>query len=90
MDASKQKKALLKARIQPWINEAFTITTDIEGKLSQMQGLYALRQAADPHKEASEEHMQQVQQTAEQCATDLQVVWDQLAGLYAKISTPTE
>ncbi len=53
VDAARQKEALLKVRIQPWIDEAFTIMADIEGKLAQMQGLYVLRQAADPHKEAS-------------------------------------
>lgn len=65
MDVTRQKEALLKARIQPWIDEAFTITTEIEGKLAQMQEMYALRQIVDPHKEALEECMQQVQQTVE-------------------------
>jgi len=57
VDAARQKEALLKTRVQPWIDEAFTITVDIEGKLAQMQGLYVLRQVVDPHKEASEECM---------------------------------
>ena len=62
VDTTRQKEALLKARVQPWIDEAFTIMTKIEGNITQMQGLYVLRQIADPHKEASEEHVQQVQQ----------------------------
>jgi len=34
VDARRQKEALVKARVQPWIDEAFTITADIEGKLA--------------------------------------------------------
>lgn len=43
VDVARQKEALLKACIQPWINEAFTIMANIEGKLTQIQGLYAPR-----------------------------------------------
>ena len=43
VDVARQKEALLKVCIQPWINETFTITTYIEGKLAEMQGLYVLR-----------------------------------------------
>lgn len=32
VDVARQKEALLKARVQPWIDEAFTITAEIEGK----------------------------------------------------------
>jgi len=34
VDATRQKETLFKVRIQPWIDEAFTITVDIEGKLA--------------------------------------------------------
>lgn len=63
VDATRQKEALLKARVRPWIDEAFTIMVDIEGELAQMQGLYTPRQGFDPHKESLEERMQQFQQT---------------------------
>jgi len=56
----KTKEALLKVCLQPWIDEAFTITVDIKNTNAQMQGLYALRQGFYHHKEASEERMQQV------------------------------
>jgi len=36
MDATRQKEALLKVCVQPWINEVFTIMANIEGKLAQM------------------------------------------------------
>jgi len=35
------KEAVLKVCVQPWIDEAFTITSTIEGKLAQMQGTQA-------------------------------------------------
>ena len=34
VDAARQKEALLKVCVQPWIDKAFTITVDIEGKLT--------------------------------------------------------
>lgn len=34
VDAMQQKEALLKAHVEPWIDEAFLITVDIEGKLA--------------------------------------------------------
>ena len=36
VDVAQHKEVVLKGRVQPWIDEAFTITTVIEGKLSQM------------------------------------------------------
>ena len=33
VDATQHKEAIIKARVQPWIDEAFTITTNIKGKL---------------------------------------------------------
>jgi len=43
VDAACQKEAILKACIQHWIDEAFLITAAIEGKLTQMKVLHALR-----------------------------------------------
>lgn len=33
VDAGRHKESVLKAHIQPWIDEPFTITANIEGKL---------------------------------------------------------
>lgn len=38
VDDTRHKEVVLKARAQPWIDEAFVITTSIEAKLAQMQG----------------------------------------------------
>ena len=90
MDATRHKETVLKVCLQPWIDEAYVITAFIEEKLAQMQGLYVLRQTTEPHKEATEEPMQQVQQTAERCIADLLAVREQLEGFSAKIATPAE
>jgi len=59
-----QKEDVLKARIQPWLWEAFTIIVTIKGKLTQLQDAYAQRQegASD---NASESCAQLIQQIAE-------------------------
>lgn len=44
VDATRQKEAVLKARVQPWIDETFTITVDIEGNLAQIQGMHVQMQ----------------------------------------------
>ena len=36
VDAAHQKEAMLKERIQPWLDEAFVVTANIEGKLAHM------------------------------------------------------
>lgn len=38
VDVARHKEAVLKACVQPWIGEAFVITSSIEAKLMQMQG----------------------------------------------------
>lgn len=38
VDVAQHEGAVLKACVQPWIDEVFVITTSIEAKLTQMQG----------------------------------------------------
>ena len=53
VDTACQKEAGLKACIHPWLEEAFTVTTTIEGKLVQMKDTYALRQEGASDNNAS-------------------------------------
>ena len=39
VDAMRQKEAGLKERIQPWIDEAFAVSTTIEGNIAHMQAV---------------------------------------------------
>jgi len=66
VDVTHQKEAMLKERIQPWLEEAFTVTTKIEGKLAQMHSVYALSQRIAPDNEGSEIRAQWVKQTAKE------------------------
>ena len=90
VDATRHKEAVLKARIQRWIDEAFTIMPDIEEKFVQIQGMRAQMQGSTLEIEVSEERMQQVQQAAAQCVADIKTVRDQLEGLCTKIVVLTE
>ena len=39
VDVAQQKEAILKERIQPWLDEALTISIAIKGKLAHMQAV---------------------------------------------------
>jgi len=65
VDAVRQKEAVLKAHVQPCIDEAFLITADIEGKLTHMKAMHDLRQGFDPDHEHSAERAEQIQRMAE-------------------------
>lgn len=46
VDVARHKEVVLKARLHPWIDEAYTITTSIEGKLAQLQVARRILRAA--------------------------------------------
>ena len=85
----KHKEVVLKAHIKTWINEAFVITASIKAKLMQMQGTQEQMQGSSSDTAVSKQRVQEVQQAAAQCTTDLAAVRAELGGLRAKISTPT-
>jgi len=37
VDVARHKEAVLKAHLQPWIDEAYTITASIEAKLAKLK-----------------------------------------------------
>jgi len=80
----------LKARVQPWIDEAFLIKTTIEGKLAQMQGTQEQIQGSSFDTAISKQHVQEIQQVAAQCTADLAAIRAELGGFCVKISAPTE
>jgi len=90
VDVARQKEAVLKECIQPWLKEAFAVTAKIEGQLAQMQGIYALRQGIAPDNEASKICAQWVQQTAKECVVDVSEVQRLLDELHVKTTAPTE
>ena len=84
------ERGVLKAHIKPWIDEAFLITIDIEGKFAQMKVMHALRQGFAPNSEHSAERVEHIQQTIKQCTADLRAAQVQLEGLRAKIAALAE
>jgi len=56
-----RKWLVLQACIQPWIDEVFCITADIEGKLIQMNMMHALRQGSTPDSKNSAERVEKIQ-----------------------------
>ena len=42
VDVARQKEAVLKVHVQPWIDEAFHITANVEGKLKKMKVMHTL------------------------------------------------
>jgi len=57
VDAARHKETILKARLQPWIDEAYVITTSIEAKLVQMQGTQEQVQGSSSTTMVSEQHV---------------------------------
>ena len=55
VDMVGHKETILKAHVQPWIDEAFTITENIEGKLTHIQGMHAQMQGSMLDTEVSKE-----------------------------------
>jgi len=42
VDMTRHEEAVMKARVQPWIDKAFTITVEIKGNFTHIQGIHAL------------------------------------------------
>lgn len=81
---------MLKARIQPWLEEAFLVTTTMDKKLAQMQNASGLRQESAPDRDASESRAQLIQQTTKECVAAVRKAQKLLDGICAKISVPAE
>jgi len=90
VDTACQKEAVLKERIQPWLEEAFTVKTKIKGKLAQMQGIYALKQGIVPDNNASKIRTQLEWWIVDEYVTNLSEVQRLLDGLCVKITAPAE
>lgn len=85
----KCKESVLKARIGPWLDEAYVLTTTIEGKLASLQ---ATQQKIQSHSigPQMEQLVEEMKQVATQCTAKVTVVQVELGGLHDKISTPAE
>ena len=80
---------MLKARVKPWLDEAYVVTTSIEGKLANLQATQQKLQA-DSSGPVTEQLVEEVKQATAQCTVEVAVIQVELGGLCAKISTPAE
>jgi len=90
VDAARHKEALLKARLQPRIDEAYTITNSIEAKLVTLQETQERIRGNSSTTAVTEQRIDEVQQVAAQCAAEIVGIQLELGGLHANISAPTK
>lgn len=75
------------ARLKPWLQEAYTVTINIEGKFATLQTTQQKLQA-DSAGEVTEKIVEDVKQVASQCTVEVGIIQVELDGLRAKISAP--
>eukprot|EP00253_Pinus_taeda_P033646 PITA_33646 len=83
------KEAVLKARLKPWLDEAYAVIGSIEGKLVTLQVMQQKLQV-NSTREVTEQTVEYTKQVAAQCTAEVAVILVELQGLHAKISVPTE
>lgn len=64
MDVARHKDAVLKACLQPWINEAYTIIASIEANLTQLRVTQERIQGSSSVAMVTKQSMDEVQQEA--------------------------
>ena len=60
VDTVQQQEAILKECIQPWLNEAFSISTTLEGKVVHMQAVCDTEKVTASDKDALAAHLEKV------------------------------
>lgn len=83
------KKAVLKARLKPSLEEAYAIKRNIEHKLVTLQAMQQKLQVVSVGV-VTKQTVEDVKQTIAQCTAKVAVIWVALEGLRTKISAPTE
>lgn len=90
IDAARQKEAILKECIQPWLDEAFAVSTNIEGNLAHMQVVYEPGKATETNIDASMARIEQVQQMVEDFVASVSEAQKLLNELCVKIAALAE
>lgn len=62
VDPTWHKEAVLKVRLQPWIDEAYTITASIEAKLVQLQATQEMIQSSSSMTTVTKQCIKEFQQ----------------------------
>jgi len=89
VDVTLHKEAVLKARLNPWLEESYAVTGNIEGKLATLQETQQKLQD-DSTGVVTEQTVEDAKQAAAQCTTEVAVIRVNLDGPLTKIFTSTE
>lgn len=90
MDVVRQKEAERKDCIQPWIDEAFTVSTMMEGKIAHMQAACDSEQANPLDTDTSATLVALIQRTAAEFVEETCIVQNFLNDLCAKMDAPSK
>jgi len=90
VDAARQKEAMLKKRIQPWLDEAFMASSNIEGMLTHKQVASEPRKAMKSNIYTSVARIEWVKQMADDFFAMVSEAQKFLNDLSANISTPAK
>lgn len=88
VDAAQHKEEVLKARLKPWLDEAYAVMAYIEGKLATMQETQQELQA-DSSRSITQQIVEEAKQVTTQCTVEVVVIQAELGGLRAMIFAPT-
>ena len=83
------KEAVLKVRLKPWLDEAYTVMASIEGKLVTLQETQQ-KLKINSSGEVSEQMVEEAKQVAAQCTAEVAVIHVEMGGLCTKIFVPTK
>ena len=89
-EAGRQNEEVVKARIQPWLDEAFGISTTIEHKVAHMKAECARMEIAETRAEISVLQVEWMQRMMEEFSASTNEALKLLTYLYAKMDTPTQ
>ena len=86
-EVAQRKEAVLKARLGPWLDEAYVIFATIEEKLAGLQRTQQ-KIKEDNAGPVTEHLVEQIKKDATQSAVEVAVAEVELGGLRSKISVP--
>jgi len=77
---------MIKAHLQPWLDEAFVVLTTTEHRVAQMQSEYTTIETVPPETELTATRLEMMQQMIEEFVVGTSEVQRMLTALHEKIS----
>jgi len=86
----REKEAVVKARIQPWLDKAFVGSTTIVHKVAHMKAKYARMETTETGVEISVLQVEQMQCMTEEFSSSTSDALKLLTELHAKMDAPAQ